>query len=58
MVMETSLNTLPDDVALPTMSLPLVAPDAEKLTQAAVEEAALPAATFEAFWKGKVQLSD
>ena len=57
-IVETSSNTPPGDAVLPTMSLPPVAPDAEKVTQAAIEEATLSVATSEAFQKDKIQVSD
>ena len=58
MVVETSPHTPPGDVALPTTSLLPAAPDAEKVTQAVVKEVTFPAATSEAFRKGKGQVSD
>ena len=57
-VMETSPNIPPGDAALSMMSLPSASPDAEKATQVAVEEAALPATTSEAFRRSKGQVSD
>ena len=56
-VVKTSPNTPLGDVALQTTSLLLAAPDATKVTQAAIEEAAFLTATSEAFRKGKDQVS-
>jgi len=47
---ETSLNAPIVDAVLPAMSLPLAAPKAGQVTQDAVDEAILPAATFEVFF--------
>jgi len=56
MVEETSLNTLPGDAALQMTSFSPTVLDAEKVTPAAVEGAAVRAATSEAFCKGQVSV--